>query len=217
MKDILTHPISVDRLVAVAVDVQHDFIDGSLAVKDGEQVVEPINALTSYVRRLGGVAVFTRDWHPENTAHFDKWPVHCVQQSEGAAFHNDLRVYSHDIVLSKGTSMVDDGYSGFEGYSPDGLTLEAIIRPHSRYERVGVIIGGLATDYCDLATVIDATKVFDDTPNVHIAAVSDAMRAVDLAYGDGDRALEAMQQAGALVVDARSVLDHQVFIKEDRA
>jgi nicotinamidase-related amidase len=112
---------------------------------------------------------------------------------------------------------VDDGYSGFEGYSPDGLTLEAIIRPHNRYERVGVIIGGLATDYCDLATVIDATKVFDDTPNVNIAAVSDAMRAVDLAYGDGDRALEAMQQAGALVVDARSVLDHQVFIKEDRA
>lgn len=75
------------RNVLIAVDVQNDFINGSLAVREGYQVVAPINELAETVRESGGAAIFTRDWHPAATPHFDTWPVHCVADTEGAEFH----------------------------------------------------------------------------------------------------------------------------------
>ncbi|MBC7764786.1 isochorismatase family protein [Microbacteriaceae bacterium] len=204
-------PITIDRLVAVGVDIQHDFIDGSLAVTSGEKVVEPMNTLTSYVRRLGGVAVFTRDWHPEHTDHFKKWPVHCVAHTHGAEFHPLLHIAPNDIIISKGMSTKDDGYSGFEGISDDGRTLESLIQPRNRYERVGLIIGGLATDYCDLATVIDALDTFRNQPNVYTVAAVDAMRAVNLQDEDGLNALRKMEHNGAYLVNSDDVLDGNVF------
>lgn len=204
-------PIPIDRLVAVGVDIQHDFIDGSLAVSEGAEIVGPMNNLTSYVRSLGGVAAFTRDWHPEHTAHFEKWPVHCVQHTHGAEFHPLLHIASNDVIVSKGMSTQDDGYSGFEGVSDDGHTLESLIQPRSRYERVGLIIGGLATDYCDLATVIDALDTFRNQPNVYTVAAVDAMRAVNLHENDGTNALREMEQHGAYLVNSNDVLEGYVF------
>ena len=71
--------------VLVAVDVQNDFIDGSLAVTEGEQVVQPINDVAAAVRDTGGTVAFTRDWHPAETPHFadygGAWPVHCVAET----------------------------------------------------------------------------------------------------------------------------------------
>ncbi len=210
-------PLAVDRLVAVAVDIQHDFIDGSLAVTHGQEVVDPMNKLTAYVRQLGGVAVFTRDWHPEHTAHFEKWPVHCVANTRGASFHPDLHIQTGDIVVSKGMSMQDDGYSGFEGVSDNGQSLESLIQPRSRYERVGVIIAGLATDYCDLATVLDSLDTFKDQPSVYTVAVIDAMRAVNLGARDGAKALETMEQHGAYLATSGDILNGSLFRQEERA
>jgi nicotinamidase/pyrazinamidase len=210
-------PIPIDRIVAVGIDIQHDFIDGSLAVTEGVDIIEPMNALTAYVRRLGGIAAFTRDWHPEHTAHFEKWPVHCVAETPGAEFNPALHIDPSDIIISKGMSTMDDGYSGFEGQSEDGRSLESLIQPRSQRERVGVVIGGLATDYCDLATVTDALHTFRDQPNVFIAAATDAMRAVNLEANDGQKAINTMEAQGAYIVTSKDVLQGRVFSIEQEA
>jgi len=171
-----------DTVVAINVDVQNDFCPGgSLAVTDGDQVVPPLNRLNEWTRTQKGEVIDTRDWHPRQTEHFDKWPVHCVQYTAGAAFHDNLLVEYPDTVASKGQSTKDDGYSGWEAfldpeshlyrrgdgrYSLDVLTVgeavEELVNPYNHggkgRRRVAVVIGGLATDYCVQATVLDALK-----------------------------------------------------------
>ena len=186
------------RSILVAVDVQRDLIDGSRAVDGGLEVVYPINQMARRIRatRLGKVA-FTRDWHPEKTPHFDIWPVHCVQDTEGAAFHPTLDVHATDIIISKGMGQTD-GYSGTEGVSGDGQTLETIIEPKGN-ESVKVIIGGLATDYCDLRTALGIKDIFRSRHAVDVYAVTDAMRAVN-AEG-GINAIREMANAGIHIIN----------------
>lgn len=191
--------------VLVAVDVQNDFIDGSLAVTEGEQVVQPINDVAAAVRDTGGTVAFTRDWHPAETPHFadygGAWPVHCVAETEGAAFHPDLDVRDTDIVINKGMEQTD-GYSGWEGVTDDGQTLEAIIAPLSREEKVRVFVGGLATDYCVKATALDIAARFKDDERVHLYLLRDAIRAVGLAPTDEEKALAAMEEAKIQAISA---------------
>lgn len=191
--------------VLVAVDVQNDFIDGSLAVTEGEQVVQPINDVAAAVRDTGGTVAFTRDWHPAETPHFadygGAWPVHCVAETEGAAFHPDLDVRDTDIVINKGMEQTD-GYSGWEGVADDGQTLEAIIAPLSREEKVRVFVGGLATDYCVKATALDIAARFKDDERVHLYLLRDAIRAVGLAPTDEEKALAAMEEAKIQAISA---------------
>lgn len=191
--------------VLVVVDVQNDFIDGSLAVTEGEQVVQPINDVAAAVRDTGGTVAFTRDWHPAETPHFadygGAWPVHCVAETEGAAFHPDLDVRDTDIVINKGMEQTD-GYSGWEGVTDDGQTLEAIIAPLSREEKVRVFVGGLATDYCVKATALDIAARFKDDERVHLYLLRDAIRAVGLAPTDEEKALAAMEEAKIQAISA---------------
>lgn len=193
------------RNVLIAVDVQNDFIDGSLAVTEGEQVVQPINDVAAAVRDTGGTVAFTRDWHPAETPHFadygGAWPVHCVAETEGAAFHPDLDVRDTDIVINKGMEQTD-GYSGWEGVTDDGQTLEAIIAPLSREEKVRVFVGGLATDYCVKATALDIAARFKDDERVHLYLLRDAIRAVGLAPTDEKKALAAMEEAKIQAISA---------------
>lgn len=193
------------RNVLVAVDVQNDFINGSLAVTEGEQVVQPINDVAAAVRSTGGTAVFTRDWHPAVTPHFADyggvWPTHCVAETEGAAFHPDLEVRDADIVINKGMEQTD-GYSGWEGVTDDGQTLETIIAPQTREEKVRVFVGGLATDYCVKATALDIATRFEDDERVRLYLLRDAIRAVGLAPTDEETALAAMQSAKIQAITA---------------
>lgn len=182
------------RNILVAVDVQNDFITGSLAVNEGEQVVAPINAVAEAVRTTNGTALFTRDWHPAATPHFEAWPVHCVAGTEGAEFHPELAVTKEDIVISKGTEQTD-GYSGWEGMSDDGQTLETIITPQTPEEKVRVFVGGLATDYCVKATAIDIATRFKDDKRVSLYLLRDAIRAVGIHETDEDEALAALEAA----------------------
>ncbi len=207
-------PIAVDRLVTIGVDIQNDFITGSLAVNEGAEVVRPMNDVMHYTREQDGVVTLTRDWHPESTAHFDTWPVHCVEQTEGAALHPELDQQPEDIIISKGTSQIDDGYSGFEGQADDGTTLEQLIQPKTLRERVGVLIGGLATDFCVKATMLDGIREFKDTPNVHFALIQDAVRGVDLQPGDSEKALQEMATNGAIFTQSEAVLANEVFVVE---
>ena len=191
----ITNPTEHERSVLVAVDVQNDFIDGSLAVPEGSDVVAPLNTVADLVRSRGGAVVFTRDWHPEETPHFATWPVHCVADTEGAAFHPNLDVRDDDIIISKGTGQTD-GYSGWEGTSDDGQTLETVIAPAGPRDRVRVLLGGLATDYCVKATGLDIAKRFKDDARVRIQYLADAARGVNLSQGDDMNAVAAMEAAG---------------------
>ena len=180
----------------LVVDVQNDIADpaGSLSVSLGEEVVPVANREIERALDAGALVVYTQDWHPESTPHFQKdggiWPVHCVQGTWGADFHPDLKVVG-DIVR-KGTGG-EDGYSGFTVRDPrsgevEGTALESILRARG-VERLVVI--GLATDYCVKETALDgAAKGFDTV------VLLEGIRAVDLRPGDGDRALDEVKRAG---------------------
>lgn len=209
-------PVAVDRIVTLLVDVQNDFCPGgALAVRDGDAVVPPLNRLSAFTRSLGGTVVATGDQHPPSTPHFDVWPVHCVAGTPGAQLRADLQVLPGDLVLDKGMGQTD-GYSAFEGRTRDGRTLAEVVAP-APGERVAVVVGGLATDYCVLTTVRDALDQAATSPQgrLVVVAVRDAMRPVDVAPGDGDRALAAMAEAGAVVADSEDVLAGRVLRRVD--
>jgi nicotinamidase/pyrazinamidase len=188
----------------LVVDVQNDFADpgGSLFVRGGEEIVPVVNAEIERAATAGAAVVFTQDWHPETTPHFAKdggiWPVHCVRDTWGAAFHPDLRVEADAIVIRKGADG-RDGYSAFSVRDPESgdveaTQLESLLR---RYDIGRVVIAGLATDYCVVETVLDAVRIGHAT-----TVLLDAIRAVDLEPGDGDRALQRMRDAGASLESA---------------
>lgn len=197
--------IETTRSVLATIDVQNDFIDGSLAIADAEQVIAPLNALRRAVRRAMGRVAFTRDWHPSITPHFDTWPVHCVAGTEGAAFHPTLTIGEGDIVLSKGTGQTD-GYSGMEAVADDGTTLEMLVEPTHPDEAVRVFIGGLATDYCVKATAIDMARRFQASNNVSVCVITDAIKSVNLAPEDEQKAIVEMTDAGVRIVNLEDAI-----------
>ncbi len=183
----------------VVVDVQNDFADpgGSLAVRGGVTVVRRVNEQVRLAVSGGAFVVYTQDWHPARTPHFAKdggiWPVHCVADTWGAALHPALVV--RGPVVRKGVGG-EDGYSGFTVRDPasgaaTATDLAALLRAAGVAR---VIVAGLATDYCVRDTVLDALRL-----GFEVTVVRDAIRAVNLTKGDGDRALEAMRSAGATV------------------
>lgn len=205
-------PRTADRIVTIAVDVQNDFCPGgSLAVTEGDEVIPPLNRLMAYTRKVGGIVIATMDWHPAETPHFDKWPVHCVANTKGAALHNDLDIKASDIIIPKGTGE-SDGYSGFDGrVIDDGTTIGELIRPRTAQERVAVIMGGLATDYCVLATLLDAAEQAGRTWEkgkgfIDLYVATDAIRAVGINEGDEERALALMKQSGARLLTSAEIL-----------
>lgn len=182
----------------IVVDVQNDFADpdGSLSVPGGEAIVATINREIALARSHGAIVVATQDWHPATTPHFARdggiWPVHCVGGTWGAELHPALELPDDAPRVRKGING-EDGYSGFTTRDPgSGATtpteLEGVLRAAS-VERVVVV--GLATDYCVKATALDAAGLGFET-----AVLTDAIAAVDLEPGDGDRALGELRDAG---------------------
>ena len=180
----------------IVVDVQNDFTPGgSLAVEGGDEVARRIH---DYVQKFGDdykLVVATLDWHPDsftwpdfphfsdNPDYVDTWPVHCVHDTDGAAWHQNLYATAKnaqswadpwppqadqiefDLAFYKG--QMAPAYSGFEGTSPGasfdppiGWTLNAYLKD----KNIGhVDVVGLATDYCVKATALDAVKAGYDT------------------------------------------------------
>ena len=188
----------------VVVDVQNDFADpaGSLSVKGGAEIVPPVNAEIERAGQAGSAVVYTQDWHPAHTPHFAAdggiWPVHCVQETWGAELYRGLDV--HGPIVRKGTHG-EDGYSGFSMREPDGgppipTELDGTL---SRGGVQRIVVCGLATDYCVLATALDGVRL-----GYQVAVLADAVRAVDLTRGDGQRALDELAAAGVVVVGDRT-------------
>ncbi len=185
----------------LVVDVQNDFADpaGGLSVAGGADVVPVINREVARARAHGALVVYTQDWHPPTTPHFAKdggiWPVHCVAGSWGAELHPGLIV--DGPIVRKGTSG-EDGYSGFTTRDPATgaerpTELEGLLAAHGVRR---VVVSGLATDYCVKATALDALRLGHPT-----SLLVEAIRAVDLAAGDGDRALAEMAAAGVDILE----------------
>jgi nicotinamidase/pyrazinamidase len=184
----------------IVVDVQNDFADpqGSLYVRGGEAVVAAVDREIAAADEAGALVVYTQDWHPPDTPHFAKdggtWPVHCVQDTWGAEFHPGLEV--DGPIVRKGSNG-EDGYSGFSMRDPvSGETTPTELADLLRQRRIErVVVVGLATDYCVKATAIDAHTLDFET-----SVVADAIAAVDLRPGDGERALNELRALRLRVV-----------------
>jgi nicotinamidase/pyrazinamidase len=176
------------------IDFQNDFTPGgALAVAGGDEIAGPIRRLAE----KADVVIATRDWHPPDHASFESqggpWPEHCVQNTPGAELHPSLAGIRFDAIVDVGRAREDEGYSGFEKSD-----LADILRRHGVEE---VYVCGLATDYCVRASAIDARREGFD-----VTVVEDAVRAVNVGPGDGDRALVDMRAAGALVASSDEIL-----------
>ncbi len=196
----MAHTIDPAHDALVIVDVQNDFCPGgSLAVPEGDRVVPVLNRYAERFAARGACVLASRDWHPARTRHFAAyggvWPPHCVQDTPGAALHAALALPPATEVVSKGMDPDEDAYSCFQARAADGTPFAALL---ARRGIRRLFVGGLATDYCVKATALDARRA-----GLDVVVLEDAVRAVDVAPGDGARALAEMDAAGA----ARARLD----------
>ena len=176
------------------IDFQNDFTSGgALAVAEGDEIAEPVKRLAKQFDHVFA----TRDWHPPDHSSFETeggpWPVHCVQGTEGAELHPAMRDIEVEELVDVGVEREDQGYSGFEKSKLADLLRERDV------DEVAVV--GLATDYCVRASAIDAAREGFDT-----SVVTDAIRAVNVNPGDGERALNDMREAGAKLVTSDSLV-----------
>lgn len=193
----------------IVIDMQYDFCPGgALAVEEGDLIVPGINALIDEFPAV----ILTQDWHPaghssfassyKDKAPFDTvemsygtqvlWPDHCIQGSEGAAFHADLDTDSADMIVRKGFNPSIDSYSAFfenDHETPTGL--------HGYLQTRGIetlTMVGLATDFCVNFSAVDAAKLGYD-----VTVLTELCRGIDL-DGSLAAALEGMKGAGVKVL-----------------
>ena len=177
--------------VLLVVDVQNDFCPGgALPVPEGDLVVPVINKLMDKF----SLVIASKDWHPEDTIHFKRWPVHCVRGSKGAELHPHLKKEKISFVLLKGTGNKDDGYSAFEATNAD---LKEYLNQHKIKE---VYIAGLTLEYCVKLTAIDAIK-----NGFKAFVVQDAIKGISEKPGDIEQAIGEVKIAGAILVNSNDI------------
>jgi len=200
------------------VDVQNDFIDGSLAVPNGEEIIHVINSLIT--SKYYDYIIASQDWHPANHKSFASnnngtqvftmgelngapqmmWPDHCVQKTWGAEFHHDLLSNNFDFVQQKGINPEVDSYSAFRDNNQNETTgLDVWIKDH---DITTLDVCGLATDYCVKFSIIDAVNLLDTT---EIRFIPDASKALTV---EGEQqATQEMQAAGVIIMNSDQILD----------
>lgn len=188
----------------IVIDVQNDFCPGgALAVPGGDQIVAPINAMMPEFDAI----ILTQDWHPAGHSSFASshtgknpydvtqmpygqqvlWPDHCVQGTNGSAFHPDLRT-DGDLIIRKGFRHAIDSYSAFfenDQSTPTGLEGYLKTRGIDTLTMVG-----LATDFCVHFSAVDAARL-----GFNVTVRSEACRAIDL-NGSLAAAQTAMRASG---------------------
>ena len=201
----------------ILIDIQNDFVaDGALAVPNGDAVVPVANALMDHV----DLVVATQDWHPATHGSFVSqhpgkgvgdlvdlngldqvvWPDHCVADTEGAAFVNELASERISQVVRKGTDAGIDSYSGFfDNGHRKATALEGYLRRESVSQ---LIMVGLATDYCVKFTALDAREL-----GFEVILVTDGVKGVELRSGDCERAIAQMEEAGVVTARADQIMN----------
>jgi nicotinamidase/pyrazinamidase len=194
----------------VLVDLQYDFLPGgALAVPRGDETLEVAQRLAPRFETV----VATQDFHPAEHRSFAAnhpgtspgqvidlegqrqvlWPVHCVQGTRGAELHESIDPRGLTAVFRKGENPRFDSYSGF---FDNARSQETGLGPWLTERGVRQLyVMGVATDYCVKATVLDALEL-----GYEVWVIEDGCRAVDLAPGDGERALAEMRAAGATLI-----------------
>lgn len=176
-------------------DVQNDFCPGgSLAVPDGDHIVPVINNLMDQFE----LVLASRDWHPPDSRHFERWPVHCVRDTPGAEYHADLNTAGINLEMFKGTENADDGYSAFEATNRNFLQ---VLRDNNVTE---LYVAGIATEFCIRATVLEALK-----NNIRTFVITDAIKGIAARPDDPVKALEEMAAAGAVLVSSKAIINHE--------
>ncbi len=186
----------------VIVDVQVDFCPGgALAVEEADNIIPLINRYADLFARAGASIFATRDLHPEKTRHFEayggKWPPHCVEGTEGAEFHPDLKFPEGTVIITKGQDPDSDSYSAFDGVDEEGRTFKDSLIARG----VGhVFLCGLATNYCVKATALDALK-----EGFGATVLIDGVRGVPEKHNDPEDAIRDMRKAGVETRDFNSI------------
>lgn len=205
----------------VLIDLQNDFLPGgALAVPDGDAVIPLINRLQPAFDRV----VATQDWHPPNHGSFAEqhpgkavhdridldglpqmlWPVHCVQNTPGAALASALDQTRIAKVFRKGTDPRIDSYSGF---FDNGHRRSTGLGEWLREQRVEeVFVCGLATDYCVKFTALDAVQ-----EGFRTRVIEDACRGVEVQPGDTQSALDELREAGVQILQSGDVMEALSF------
>ena len=202
----------------ILVDIQNDFVSGSLAVENAVEVVPVANQLL----RQFELVVATQDWHPADHGSFASqnpgveageqfelgdlpqtaWPDHCIENTTGAQFVEQLDAAAQQIVFRKGTNREIDSYSGFfDNDQRQATGLGDFLKSKSVTE---VFVMGLATDYCVKFTALDAMKLGFQTN-----LVIDGCRGVELKPGDIEAAVKQMTDAGVTVVHSNEIEEQQ--------
>ena len=199
----------------IVVDLQHDFCPGgALAVREGDAIVPVI----ARILPAFDCVVATQDWHPGDHLSFAAnhaghevgdvielggmpqvlWPVHCVQNTRGAALHRQFDTSGLDAVFPKGVDREIDSYSGF---FDNGRGRSTGLGDYLNGRGIGTVyVCGLATDYCVQATALDALSLGFET-----FVLSDACRGVNLQPGDDARALATIREAGGNVISSGEI------------
>ncbi len=173
----------------IIVDVQNDFCPGgAMPVPEGDQVIPVLNDYIKIFKKANAAVFATRDWHPSNHVSFKAqggpWPPHCVQNTEGAKFHPNLKLPINAAIISKAMDPLRETYSGFDNTElADTLKNRGATR---------VFVGGLATDYCVKNTVLDARKLGFET-----VLLLDATRGINVKLDDVRNAIAEMAENGA--------------------
>lgn len=182
----------------LVVDMQNDFIEGgSLSVPGSLAIIEPVKNLLRLFEAAGLPIFASRDYHPADHVSFraqgGPWPPHCIAGTSGAKWHPDIPMPATTTVVSKATTAEKEAYSALD---TTGL---ADLLHHQGVKRV--FLCGLATDYCVLASGIDLL-----TAGYQVMLITDAVKAVDVAAGDGDRAIASLVEAGAKTITTSDLL-----------
>ena len=180
-------------------DIQLDFLPGgALPILKGDEIIPVLNDYIMRFKDSKAHILASRDWHPVNHVSFrtqgGPWPPHCIQETLGAKFSPDLKLPSHTMVISKATNPEHEAYSAFDGTS---LAHELHAMGVKR-----LFVGGLATDYCVVNTIVDARNLGLET-----TALMDATLGINAEPGDVDRAVETMLKSGAKQATADDFLD----------
>ena len=183
-----------DRIALIIIDLQNDFLTGgALPVPDGDKIIPVLNEYISLFKNRHLPIIATRDWHPRITKHFKQygglWSPHCIQNTWGAQFHPDLHLPSDIIIIYAGTTEDQEGYSGFEGVDH---SVNPLINVLKERQISHLFIGGLATDYCVKATVIQAVKF-----GFKVNLLTDAIMGINLQPSDSQKAIDEMVSQGA--------------------
>lgn len=182
----------------ILVDIQNDFCTGTLAVSGALEIIGKANNYIELFRNNNLNVFVTRDWHPINHSSFKEyggiWPKHCVQNTFGAQFYKDLRLTEDNYIISKATEVEKDAYSGFDNTQLHGMLQDRGVKR--------LFVGGISTDYCVKATILDALNLDYTT-----FFLSDASCAVDINDTDGQTAINQMLDGGAILIEFSDILD----------